>query len=66
MTGHDLTDRELQIIKLIHNGLDSEQIAKKLFLSKHTVNTHRKNILHKTGKAHISELIFNLQDQGLL
>jgi DNA-binding CsgD family transcriptional regulator len=66
MTGHDLTDREFQIIKLIHNGLDSEQIAQKLFLSKHTVNTHRKNILHKTGKAHISELIFNLQDQGLL
>ena len=66
MTGHDLTDRELQIIKLIHNGLDSEQIAKKLFLSKHTVNTHRKNILHKTGKAHISELIFSLQEQGLL
>jgi DNA-binding CsgD family transcriptional regulator len=66
MTGPGFTDRELQIINLIHNGLDSEQIAEKLFLSKHTVNTHRKNILEKTGKTHISDLIYYLQEQGLL
>jgi DNA-binding CsgD family transcriptional regulator len=66
MTGPVFTDRELQIIKLIHNGLDSEQIAEKLFLSKHTINTHRKNILEKTGKTHISDLIYYLQEQGLL
>jgi DNA-binding CsgD family transcriptional regulator len=66
MTGHVFTDRELEIIKLIRDGLDSEHIAEKLFLSKHTVNTHRKNILEKTGKAHISELIYDMHDRGLL
>ena len=66
MTGNIFTDREFEIIRLIQEGLDSEQIAEKLFLSRHTVNTHRKNILDKTGKAHISDLIYNLKEQGLL
>ena len=66
MTGHVFTDREFEIIRMINNGLDSEQIAEKLFLSKHTVNTHRKNILEKTGKAHISDLIYDLYERGLL
>jgi DNA-binding CsgD family transcriptional regulator len=66
MTGNVFTDREFEIIKMIQEGFESEQIAEKLFLSKHTVNTHRKNILEKTGKAHISDLIYDLQERGLL
>ena len=66
MTGNIFFDREFEIIKFVQEGLDSEQIAEKLFLSKHTVNTHRKNILEKTGKAHISDLIYYLKEQGLL
>jgi DNA-binding CsgD family transcriptional regulator len=64
--GHSLTDREFQIIRLVQAGLSSDQIAERLFLSRHTVNKHRKNILDKTGKAHISELIYDLHEQGLL
>ena len=66
MKGNIFSDREFEIIKLIHSGLQSEQIAEKLFLSRHTVNTHRKNILDKTGKAHISDLIYYLQERGQL
>jgi len=66
MTGKIFSDREFEIIKLIKDGHNSEQIASKLFLSKHTVNTHRKRILDKTGKAHISDLIYFLGEQGLL
>jgi DNA-binding CsgD family transcriptional regulator len=66
MTGNIFSDREFEIIKLVHQGFDSEQIADKLFLSKHTVHTHRKNILDKSGKAHISELIYDLNERGLL
>jgi DNA-binding CsgD family transcriptional regulator len=66
MKGNIFSDREFEIIKLIKEGLDSEQIAEKLFLSKYTINTHRKNILDKTGKAHISDLIYFLQEYGLL
>ena len=66
MTGNIFYEREFEIIRLLQQGLDSEQIAEKLFMSKHTVNTHRKNILQKSGKTHISELIFDLHERGLM
>lgn len=44
-----MTERENEIIVLIAEGYTNDQIADLLFLSKHTVNTHRKNILHKLG-----------------
>ena len=58
--------REIEIIKLIESGLASKQIADKLFLSVHTVNTHRRNILEKCGKDNVSNLIYELKEQGLL
>lgn len=44
-----LTPREIEIIKLIMEELSSEEIAEKLFISKRTVDTHRKNIIQKTN-----------------
>lgn len=44
---NSLTDREKEIIKLIFKGHNSNQIAEKLFISPHTVRTHRKNIWAK-------------------
>ncbi len=44
-----LSDRESEIITLIAEGLTNVQIAEHLFLSNHTVNTHRKNIMSKLG-----------------
>ncbi len=44
-----LSDRENEIITLIAEGLTNIQIAEQLFLSSHTVNTHRKNIMAKLG-----------------
>ncbi|MCE2865543.1 MAG: helix-turn-helix transcriptional regulator, partial [Cryomorphaceae bacterium] len=44
-----LSERENEIITLIAEGQTNEQIAELLFLSKHTVNTHRKNIMAKLG-----------------
>ena len=64
--GSNFTKREYEIIKLIESGLSSEQIAKKLFLSTYTINSHRGNILKKSGKAHISDLIYELMEKGKL
>lgn len=64
--GHHLSVRELEIVKLIEEGLSSKEIAAKLFLSVFTVDTHRGNILEKSGKAHISDLIYELKEQGIL
>jgi DNA-binding NarL/FixJ family response regulator len=44
-----LSERENEIIKLIAEGNTNGQIAEQLFLSNHTVNTHRKNIMSKLG-----------------
>ncbi len=44
-----LSDREQEIITLIAEGYTNSKIAEKLFLSPHTINTHRKNIMHKLG-----------------
>jgi two-component system invasion response regulator UvrY len=42
-----LTEREIEIIKLIKNGSTNKEIAEKLFLSPRTVETHRARILKK-------------------
>jgi DNA-binding CsgD family transcriptional regulator len=66
MIGNIFSGREFEIIKLIESGLSSEEIAEKLFLSVHTVNTHRRNILEKSGKSSISDLIYELMERGVL
>ena len=47
--GFSLSEREIQIIRLISDGCTNKEIADQLFLSTHTVNTHRKNIMQKLG-----------------
>jgi len=42
-----LTTREKEIVNLISKELTTDEIATKLFLSKHTVETHKKNIFQK-------------------
>lgn len=66
MTGNIFSDREFEIIALIESGLSSQQIAEKLFLSVHTINTHRRRILKKTDKLTLTELIYELKERGVL
>jgi DNA-binding CsgD family transcriptional regulator len=66
MTGNPLSNHEYEIVKLVAQGLSSLEIAGKLFRSTFTINTHRRNILIKTGKKHISEVIHDFQNRGLL
>lgn len=44
-----LSEREIGIVVMIAEGLTNQQIAEQLFLSNHTINTHRKNIMAKLG-----------------
>ncbi len=45
----DLSDRERDVLVLVAQGKSSKEIADRLNISIHTVNTHRKNITRKTG-----------------
>lgn len=51
-----LSDRQLEILELIFQGYTSEGIGKQLCLSKHTVDTHRRNILRMTQCRNTAEI----------
>lgn len=53
----NLTFREVEIIKLIKEGLTNEQIAERLGVAFFTIKTHRKNIYFKLGINNVAELI---------
>ncbi|HEX2535828.1 MAG TPA: response regulator transcription factor [Chitinophagaceae bacterium] len=52
-----LSERELEIIRLIEKEFSNRQIAETLFISERTVETHRKNILRKTNTSSVVGLI---------
>jgi DNA-binding NarL/FixJ family response regulator len=52
-----LTNSEIEIVRLIADGLTTKEIAIRKFISFHTVISHRKNIFRKLGVTNISELI---------
>ena len=60
------SERETEIIHLVDKGWSSKQIAEKLFLSKHTVDTHRRKILNKAHCKNAVELINFCKHNGIL
>ncbi|MCP4134612.1 MAG: response regulator transcription factor [bacterium] len=52
-----LTNRELEVFRLMGNGYETKEIAQKLNLSKHTIETHRRNIKEKLKIRNNNELI---------
>lgn len=61
-----LSERETEITTLIAEGMTNKEIAVKLFLSPHTVNTHRKNIMKKLGVNSASGVIMYAVNAGLV
>jgi DNA-binding CsgD family transcriptional regulator len=61
-----LSKRELEIVKLISEGRSSKYIADKLFISFHTVNTHRQKMIEKTGTKNTGELVQFAARNGLI
>jgi DNA-binding NarL/FixJ family response regulator len=60
-----LSDREMEVLEAIAQGLTTQEIAKKLFISKNTVETHRKNLLYKLEARNTAELITNAYKRRL-
>ena len=61
-----ITQRELEILQLIALGLTSQDIANKLFISKNTVETHRKNMLAKLNVNNTAALLKIAYKKGLV
>jgi DNA-binding NarL/FixJ family response regulator len=64
--GVKVSTRELEIIKLVASGYSNKEIADKLFLSVHTVTTHRKNIMSKLGINNTAGLILFALKQNII
>ncbi len=61
-----LSEREKEIIRLIANEFTTEEIAETLFISKHTVETHRKNIFLKLKVKNIAGLVKKAISLGII
>ncbi len=60
-----LSPRELEVLELILHGFSNKEIANKLNISFHTVSSHRKNTMKKTGSHNVSGLFSYVQKFNL-
>ena len=64
-TNARLTPREREVLKLIAGGMTTKEIAARLFISIPTVETHRANLMTKTGGRNVADLVRFAMDAGL-
>ena len=62
----ELTNREIEILQLVKDGLLSKEISDKLSISVHTVNTHRQRFLEKLGANNSMEAVIFASKYGLI
>ncbi|MDF2850380.1 response regulator [Sphingobacterium multivorum] len=65
-TDFDISDRELEVLKLIAEGYTNIEIADKIFLSKRTVEGHRQNLIDKAGVKNTAHLVKFAFERGIL
>jgi DNA-binding NarL/FixJ family response regulator len=61
-----LSERELDVLGLICEGFSNNEIAEKLFISTHTVDGHRRNLISKTGVKNAPNLVMFAIKNGLI
>lgn len=62
----ELTEREIQIIKLIAEGLSNKEIGEQLFISHRTVDTHRTNLMNKLDLHNVAGIVKFAITNGLI
>lgn len=62
----NLSEREIEVLQFVKDGLLSKEISERLFISVHTVNTHRQHILQKLGANNSMEAIRYAAQLGLV
>lgn len=65
-TEEKLSDREKEVLECIASGFTTHEIGEKLFISKNTVETHRKNLLYKLKARNTAELVNKAYKQRLI
>jgi two-component system, NarL family, response regulator NreC len=62
----ELTERELEVLRLIARGLTNRETAERLFLSVRTIEGHRARIQRKLGRSRRSDLVEYALERGLV
>ncbi|MDN3587547.1 response regulator transcription factor [Pedobacter aquatilis] len=62
----EFSSREIEILKLIGDGLTNAEMAEKLFISRRTVEGHRQNLIDKTGAKNTAVLMRYAFNRGIL
>jgi two-component system, NarL family, response regulator NreC len=65
-TPPELTDRELEVLRLVARGQTNREVAERLFLSVRTVETHRARLQRKLGLSRRSDLVECALERGLV
>lgn len=61
-----LTERELEILNLVVQGLSTNEISEKLFIARRTTETHRKSIMSKLGVNNVAGMVRIAMQEGLI
>ncbi|MGE5809178.1 MAG: response regulator transcription factor, partial [Nitrospirota bacterium] len=61
-----LTQREIEIVKLVEEGLTYKEIGERLSISTHTVHTHIKNIYEKLQAKGRNDAIIKARKKGII
>lgn len=62
----EITAREIEVLHLISEGLTNQEIASKLFLSHHTTESHRRNLLDKLDARNTADLVRKGLEKGYI
>jgi DNA-binding NarL/FixJ family response regulator len=62
----ELTDREKEVLECLYKCSGTKEIAEALFISHHTVDTHRKNLIHNFEAKNSVHLIYPALQKGFL
>lgn len=62
----DLTLRELDVLKRISEGKNTQEIARELCVSTNTVDTHRRHLMEKMGARNVADLIMTAKSKGII
>lgn len=66
LDNYNLTEREIEIIKLIAEGYSNKQIGEKLFISHRTVDTHRTNLMNKLDVHNVAGIVKFAMTHGMM
>jgi DNA-binding CsgD family transcriptional regulator len=61
---NDLSPREREVLQVLMQGCDTAEVAEELNISRHTVNTHRRSILYRTGFKNTQKLVLTIISYG--